>query len=153
MKLLTLFIVMTFALSAPLLSQAGKVYKWVDENGNTQFSQFPPEDEQQAEQVNVKTQKSMNSGQSKEKLKNMRQKLLESSVDRNTEDEEEKLNKEKAELIAQNCDKAKQRLRDLENNGRIYKTLENGERHWFDEKERAQSIKAARDQVKEFCGK
>jgi|GEM_PF-295055 len=152
MKHLTLIIVMTLA-ALPLLSQAGQVYKWVDENGNTQFSQFPPENEQQAEQIKVKTQKSMNSGQSKEKLESMRQKLLESSVDRNTENEEEKLDKEKAELMAQNCDKAKQRLRDLENNGRIYKTLENGERHWFDVKERAQAIKAARDQVKEFCSK
>ena len=153
MKQLTLFFIMTLAISAPLLSQAGQVYKWVDENGNTQFSQFPPEDEQQAEQLDIKTQKSTNASQSKEKLKSMRQKLLESSVDRNTENEEEKLDKEKAELMAQNCDKANQRLRDLENNGRIYKTLENGERHWFDEKERAQSIKAAKDQVKEFCSK
>ena len=152
MKHLTLIFVMTLA-ALPLLSQAGQVYKWVDENGNTQFSQFPPENEQKAEQIKVKTQESMNSGQSKEKLESMRQKLLESSVDRNTENEEEKLDKEKAELMAQNCDKAKQRLRDLENNGRIYKTLENGERHWFDVKERAQAIKAARDQVKEFCSK
>ncbi len=155
MKLIPLFLVMIFALTASLTSQAGKVYKWVDENGNVQFSQFPPntdkEGEQKAEQINVKTQKSMNAGQSKQKLETMRQKLLESSVDRNTENEQDKLDKEKAELMAKNCDKAKQRLRDLENNGRIYKTLENGERHWFDAKERMQSIKAARDQVKEFC--
>ncbi len=156
MKLIPLFTVMLITLTASFISQAGNVYKWVDEDGNVQFSQFPPSTEQQstqkAEQINIKTQKSMGSGQSKQKLETMRQKLLENSVDRNTEDEQEKLDKEKAELMAKNCDKAKQHLRDLENNGRIYKTLENGERHWFDAKERLQSIKAARDQVKEFCG-
>ncbi len=150
MRYLTLFFVMTLAIT-PLISQAGKVYKWVDENGNSQFSQFPPEDQQQSEQVNIKTQKSISSSQSKEKLESMRQKLLESSVDRNTEDEEEKQDKENEKIRAQNCDKAKQHLRDLESNGRIYKTLENGERYWFDVKERAEKIKGAQKQVKEFC--
>ncbi len=135
----------------PLISQAGSVYKWVDEHGNTQFSQFPPEDQQPSERLNVKTQKSINSAQSKEKLTSMRQKLLESSVDRNTENEEEKLDKEKEQLRAKNCEKAKQNLRNIESNGRIYKALENGERHWYDVKERAEAIQSAKKDVKEFC--
>jgi Skp family chaperone for outer membrane proteins len=150
MKYLTLVFIMTLAVT-PLTSQAGKVYKWVDESGNTQFSQFPPGGQKAAEHVTVKTQQSGSSSQSKEKLASMRQKLLESSVDRNTENEEEKENKEKEKIKAQNCENAKQRLRNLESNGRIYKILENGERHWYDVKGRAAIIKSAQKDVDKFC--
>ncbi|MEY8248400.1 MAG: DUF4124 domain-containing protein [Bermanella sp.] len=152
MKHLTLFFVMALA-ALSSSSQAGQVYKWLDEDGNTQFSQFPPDVEQQAEPLDVKTQKSMNAAQSKEQLESMRQQLLESSVERNTDNEQDKLEQEKAERMAQNCVKAKQQLRDLESNGRLYRALEDGGRHWFDEQERAQAITAAKDQVKGFCTK
>lgn len=130
---------------------AAQVYKWVDENGQTQFSQFPPTNEQQsADQVNIKTQPAANP-KAAEKLNNMRQKLLESSVERNTQSEKDKEDEEKAKRMAENCEKAKQQLRDLENNGRIYKTQEDGERYWYSEQERDGLIKKAKGQVDKFC--
>ncbi len=147
MKLTPLLLLMFFY----TLSHAGQAYKSVDENGNITFSQFPPSDRQEAQSITVKTQKSSSASQSKKKLDNTRQKLLESSVERNTETAEKKEAKVEAERMAENCGKAKQQLRDIQNNGRIYKTLENGERHWYDEKEREGLINGAKDQVKKYC--
>ena len=130
---------------------ASGVYKWVDENGQTQFSQFPPESAPEAKQIEIDNPQSGNSAAAQERLKQTRQKLLESSVDRNTETAEKKEAKEEAERMAENCGKAKQRLRDIQNNGRIYKTLEDGERHWYSEKEREGMISKAKDQVKKYC--
>ena len=81
----------------------------------------------------------------------MRQKLLENSVSRNTQSEQDKEDAAEAERKAQNCELAKQQLRDLEANGRVYKTLENGEREWYDVEGRAKLIKDAKSQVSELC--
>jgi hypothetical protein len=147
MKQIPLLLLMFFC----TLTYAGQAYKSVDENGNITYSQFPPSDKQDSESITVKTQKSSSAAQSKQKLESARQKLLESSVDRNTETAEKKEAKEEAERMAENCGKAKQRLRDIQNNGRIYKTLEDGERHWYSEKEREGMISKAKEQVKKYC--
>lgn len=134
-----------------MLSHAGQVYKWVDESGNVQFSQFPPPGKEQSESLNIKVQKSSSASTEKQKLNDLRQKLSESSVDRNTESEDEKVEKEKQLVKAENCSKAKQKLLDYQNNGRIYKTLPNGEREWYDEKGRDQLIKQAEQEVSKYC--
>lgn len=141
-----------FLMLLPCLTSADKLYKWVDENGRTQYSQFPPEQEQQAQTLNLEHRKSNNQA-SKDKLAEMRQKLLESSVDRNTESEEEKDEAERAKIMAENCKGAQQNLRNIQNHGRVYKTLENGERHWYDEKGRDGLIKKAQANVKKYCSK
>ncbi len=148
MKLFTLFL---FA-SITLFSHAGQVYKWTDADGKSHFSQFPPTENPQTEHININTPKaSSNNNNASKNLKDMRQKLLESSVDRNTTSEKDKEAALEAERLAENCKRAQQHLRDLQNNGRIYKTLENGERHWYDEKERDALIAGAQKQADEFC--
>ena len=141
-----------FLMLLPCLVTATQLYKWVDENGRTQYSQFPPEETQKAQTLNLE-HRSPNNQASKAKLDKLRQKLLESSVDRNTVSEEEKEEAEKAEAMAQNCKNAQQHLREMKNHGRIYKTLENGERHWYDEKGREGLIKKAQADVTKFCSK
>ena len=133
-------------------AHAGQVYKWTDENGQTHFSQFPPA-KAPAENIEVNTPKAANSKQATEQLQKMRQQLQEQVVDRTTESAEEKQAAEEAQRMAENCKKAKQRLIDLKNNGRIYKTLENGDREWYDEKGRENLIKDAQKDVTKYCSK
>jgi len=142
--LFTLFFISTI--------QAGQVYKWTDANGQTHFSQFPPE-QAQSENIVVNTPPPSNSKKADEALQKMRQQLQEQAVDRTTESEEEKEAAAEAERMAENCKKAKQRLTDLKNNGRIFKTLENGEREWYDEKGRENLIKDATKDVTKYCSK
>lgn len=130
--------------------QAGQVYKWVDESGQVHFSQFPPE-QRASENIKVNAPKSSNSKQAVEDLQKMRQQLTEQVVDRTTQSEEEKQAAAETERMAENCKKAKQRLLDLQNNGRIYKTLENGEREWYDDKGREGLIASAKKDVDKYC--
>ena len=148
MRLITLLFTLFFAASM----QAAQVYKWVDEQGQTHFSQFPPE-QKKADKIEVDAPKSANPNAAKERLEKMRQTLSEQAVDRVTESEEEKKAAKEAERMAENCKKAKQQLLDLQNNGRVFRTLENGEREWYDEKGRANLIANAKKQVEEYCSK
>ncbi|MFT5594156.1 MAG: hypothetical protein ACI8SR_002545 [Oceanicoccus sp.] len=148
MRLITLLF--TLVIFTP--AHAGQVYKWIDENGQTHFSQFPPE-KTASENVAIDTPKAANAKQANEQLQKMRQQLHEQVVDRTTESEEEKQAAADAERMAENCKKANQRLIDLQNNGRIYKTLENGEREWYDEKGRENLIQDAQKDVTKYCVK
>ena len=148
MRVITLLFTLVFA----SFMHAAQVYKWTDESGQTHFSQFPP-DSAPSEDVEINTPTSANSKQANEKLQKLRQELQEKVVDRTTESAEEKLAAEDAKRMAENCDKAKQRLLDLQNNGRIYKTLKNGEREWYDEKGREDLIAGAQKDVTKYCKK
>lgn len=145
-------IALLFTVFFTLIAHSGQMYKWTDENGQTHFSQFPPK-ETQAKQINVNAPKSANSAAANERLQKMRQTLSEQAVDRVTESEEEKQAADEAKRMAENCKLAKQQLLDLQNNGRIYRTLENGEREWYDEKGREGLISKAKKQVQKFCSK
>ncbi|GAA6135870.1 hypothetical protein NBRC116188_26600 [Oceaniserpentilla sp. 4NH20-0058] len=149
MRLITLLFTLIFVVFA----HAGQVYKWTDESGQTHFSQFPPA-QTQADKVEVNApSSSKNAAAANEKLQKVRQQLQEQAVDRVTESEDEKLAALEEQRMAENCKKAKQRLLDLKNNGRIFKTLENGEREWYDEKGRANLIANAQKDVDKYCSK
>lgn len=134
-----------------LPSLAGQLYKWVDENGRTQYSQFPPEDGQ-SETMNIRNTPSNSSSQaSKDKLNAMRQQLLEQSVDRNTQSEDEKEDARRAEIMAENCKNAQQNLRNIQNSGRMYRIKEDGEYDWYDEKQIAAKKQKAQEAVNKYC--
>lgn len=143
-------ITLLFTLIFSCYLSAAQVYKWVDEDGQTHFSQFPPE-QKNADKIDVNAPKSANSKAAAENLEKMRQTLREQAVDRVTETEDEKKAAAEAERMAENCKKAKQQLLDLQNNGRIFRTLENGDREWYDEKGRAELIANAQKQVDKYC--
>jgi hypothetical protein len=149
MKLISLLIILMGLTLAT--SQATQMYKWVDENGQTQFSQFPPATSQQAQQIRVEAPKSNQSAASTEKLNTMRQKLIENSVDRGVQGEKDKEDAAKKEELAKVCKTSKNRLRTLQENGRVYKELENGEREWYDVKGREGLIKGAKEDITKYC--
>ena len=148
----SLIVVLATGLMAAMLGHTAQVYKWVDENGQTQFSQFPPSEKGKAEKIKVNSAQSASTSQSAEKLNSMRQKLLENSVGRNAAKEKSEEDAAEDARKAKNCELAKQQLRDLEANGRVYKTLENGEREWYDVKGRAKLIEKAKQDVSTHCG-
>jgi Skp family chaperone for outer membrane proteins len=148
----TLFLILMLTLTLAF-SHATQLYKWVDENGQTQFSQFPPSVTSHSKQVKIEAPQSKQSTASKEKLVNMRQKLSENIVDRGEKKEQEKEDAKKAERLKIACQAARTRSRMLQENGRIYKELGNGERKWYDVEERAGLIKGAKQDVSEFCSK
>lgn len=130
-------------------THAAQVYKWIDERGQTQFSQFPPEKVNQAEEISITTTQSASSSDSSARLESLRQQLSGKSVER------DKMKKEALEQKAinkQNCKMAKNQLREAERGGRRYTLTDTG-RHYLDDKELAKSLAKAKKEVTTYCSK
>ena len=129
---------------------ASQVYKWTDEEGNTHFSQFPPEEKAKAKKLNVKTPQG-NTQAGKEQLGNLRKQLsldIEARNQRKIEQEEEN---KKAESLTKQCNAAKSNLRMLKQGGRIYRMDENGERKYYSNKELAERVKETQKTADKYC--
>jgi len=140
----------TAALLASATVNAAKVYKWTDANGQVHFSQFPPEQQKQAESVDIKTTRG-DAEASRNELNALRSKLKEDIDSRNKRKEEAEEQKKKDAIMAENCKRSRERLAMLKNGGRFYKTKADGEREWYDEKQTQKEIAAAQADVKEYC--
>ncbi len=145
-------VTVALALSFTQIASAAKVFQWTDDNGQIHYSQFPPSDAaKKAEAVNVKAPKANNPEAAAENLNKLREGLKQNIDGREKKSEEQIVAEKNKKIRADNCVLAKDQLRELQSSGRIYKTLENGERHWYDEKEREGLVQQAKDQMKEYC--
>jgi hypothetical protein len=138
---------------APVLAQAQVVYKWVDENGRTQYSDHPPPQGVKFEQigggaanappppanapaVNLSTQEL-----------EFRKRQIEAAEKAKKEDDDEKAAKAKQ----QNCELARSRLKTMEDGGRILKPNANGEREYMGDDEIETERVKAEKQVADIC--
>lgn len=143
-----IFVILSAVLSA---AASASVYRWVDADGQVHYSQFKPAGVTATEQNKPNTNQGPNPEEAKKRLEELRAKLQENINDREKAKKEQAEAKEDKERRQENCDKAKELVRNYEDNGRVYKTLENGERYWYTETERADLIKTSKDQVKKYC--
>lgn len=143
-----IFVIISAVFSA---AATASVYRWVDADGQVHYSQFKPAGVNATEQNKPNTNQGPNPEEAKKRLEELRAKLQENINDREKAKKEQAEAKEDKERRKENCEKAKEQLRGYENNGRVYKTLENGERYWYTEKEREGLINSAKEQVKKYC--
>ncbi|MES9992153.1 MAG: DUF4124 domain-containing protein [Candidatus Thiodiazotropha sp.] len=132
-----------------LTAASAETYKWVNEEGVVTYSQTPPPDAK-AETVKIQSAPASASGASKQRLKELRQKLADSAEDRALK----KAQKQETEAIAKesrhNCNVARKNLEQLTALGnRLYKVGDNYVR--LTEEDRQQRMQEARDQIKEYC--
>jgi hypothetical protein len=127
-----------------------EIYKWVDENGNMQFSQFPPED-QVAEKIEIKTTKPVDTEGAQKEIDD----LITSQQDAAKAAEESATAAEAAEqekaAKAENCRIAKANLTNYQNNPGRRVTDENGNITYIKEEDRQAKIKEFQAQIDEFC--
>ncbi|MET0072011.1 MAG: DUF4124 domain-containing protein [Candidatus Thiodiazotropha sp.] len=142
----------TFFLAFLLLfwtAASAETYKWVNEEGVVTYSQTPPPDAK-AETVKIKTAPTSSGGDSRQRLKELRQKLADSAEDRALK----KAQKQEADEIAKenkhNCNVARKNLEQLTALGnRLYKVGDEYLR--LTEEDRQRRMQEARDQIKEYC--
>ncbi|PUB75707.1 MAG: DUF4124 domain-containing protein [gamma proteobacterium symbiont of Ctena orbiculata] len=132
-----------------LTAASAETYKWVNEDGVVTYSQTPPPDAK-AETVKIKTAPAGSSGDSRQRLKELRQKLADSAEDRALK----KAQKQEAEEIAKEnkhyCNVARKNLEQLTALGnRLYKVGDEYLR--LTEEDRQRRMQEARDQIKEYC--
>jgi hypothetical protein len=145
----------------PLLAQA-QMYKWVDENGHTQYSDRPPPAGVKSEQITkgraaaapgtapaapaaTGTPAKSNAGSELE----FRKRQL--SREEAQKDEEKKQKEQQAKQ--ENCDIAQARLKSLEDGGRLIKPSTTGEREYMSNEEIEAEKIPARKKAEDACKK
>jgi len=139
-----------FMLAATNLVDA-KTYKWTDEDGRVHFSDRPTSNK--AEQIKLKKQpKSSHSTKpntaqpriTQQRLLNMYQQ------EREKKKAEKKRRKEEAKKLAQKCADARDQLQRYQRS-RLYENLPSGERRYFSDSEREQTISRLSWNIKRNC--
>ena len=125
------------------------IYKWVDENGNVQYTETPPPADVKAETIQPPPQTVDTETATKQLSEEERQ--FEELRKQRLEQEEEG-DKAAADLALQekNCQMARERLASY-TRPRVRFVQEDGTRVTATEEERQEQIKKSEDMIKEFC--
>jgi hypothetical protein len=136
---------------APALASA-QTYKWIDENGHTQYSDQPPPAGVKAEKIGGSkapppppAAKAPQSAAARDLEFKKRQLAAEEKQKDDEKDKKDKQNK--AEL----CDIAKARLKTLQDGGRILKYDKAGERDYMSDEDIEKEKVPAQAKVDELC--
>lgn len=133
----------------PALSVAATMYKWVDAEGHTHYTQEPPPPGTQGE--TLKPPPTVDSAAAQKEAKDLEKSLGETE---DTRTKEEKTSKEDADFQAQKkqkCEQANQRLEKAQMPLTNFVDKDGTQRRATEE-ERQQQIKDSEAQVKKFCG-
>ena len=131
------------------LAQAA-MYKWVDENGVTQYSQYPPPDQKSETMVPPPTPAQDPAG-AQQKLEQTLQKLDEDSKARAAAKAEQDKAAEAEQKRSQNCQAARKNLETLTTGGRKRIVGPDGVAAPLSEEDRQSRIAQAKKQVKDYC--
>ncbi len=127
------------------------VYRWVDENGNVQFTDRPPPGAEESDELTIRSQGSAPESPPVDR-KEARDRLLE-QFQREREQKKAAAEKERQEKKQRQkrCNYAKQLLTDYLEHGALYERLPNQERRYLTNQERDAEIARARADVKQWC--
>ena len=149
---LSLTIIALAVLLAAPTTFAGKVYKWVDKNGDVHYGAQKPNSGGQ--EMRVKTGKSANTEEEPETAESTDEgdpDSKEDTVKVSNEKEAQAVEKKNAEIRKRNCSVAKKRLSSITAGGRLYEVNDKGERSYWDNATRASKKTQAEAQVAEWC--
>ena len=132
------------------IASHGAIYKWVDENGVTQFSQFPPS-EQEAERVRGAARPAEDPDAARERLQQKLDGFEERREAESDSREEQAAQQEQQALRQRNCEAARHNLEILERGGRTRIRTESGEATYLTEEQRQERLETARKAVQENC--
>ena len=147
-----LFALGLLALTAPLQQLAAKdVYKWVNEAGEVQYTQFPPPQGTEAIEVQSAPPPADDPADITSGLDEQVEAMDQRNKDRETMTEKSELEAEIERVSRNNCETAKKNLALLQQGGvKRYRTGE-GEIIRLTEEDRQQRIDEANSQIQEFC--
>jgi flagellum-specific peptidoglycan hydrolase FlgJ len=130
-------------------AQAGKLYKWVDEEGNVTYSQQRPPG-QQAEAIRLRSA-TLNAEGAQEKLDALNERASEQQKDREFAANSATATKEREERMANNCKIARENMRILRTTSRIQDKDANGESYFLDEAGIQAKIQQTQKQIDDNC--
>lgn len=150
-----LSILATMVLSTALPLNAGEIYRWVDKNGVTNYSETKPPQQQKSQSISIKqseaSQPSKTVAPSNKTLDQSEADFRQRQIQRAEQEQREKKAQQDSKLAAARCGNARGDLADLEKADRVYSYDENGKRVYSNSKERAAIIEEARARVNSLC--
>lgn len=146
-----LMMVATIVLASINSNQAfAEIYRWVDENGQTRFSDRPVKGTK-ASTVNVDTTKnSYGGGTVLNRQRDLLNRYDEQDLQAKKDKQQAALDKAQQEQNKKDCLRAKDRLATFERS-KIYNLDENGERVYQSETKRTQTIENLRKRIQNNC--
>lgn len=145
-------IVAFFIISLILLTPAtARTYRWVDENGQTVYSQSRPPS---GEVTIIKPPPPAPASEPNETMNKLKARLDASDKTKKKEnDAKEKGDKvaRNAEIKKKNCEKAKSNLTGLEQNARVRMKMDDGNYKHLTDEERAAEIEKAKKAIEQYC--
>ena len=142
-----LCVTLVVALASPGL--LAEMYKWVDDQGQVQYSQSPPPG--RPAQI-IKPPPKVDSKAAREKLKQQLQDFEVRGDERQEQAEADQKKEEEAGERKAACETAREQLTRLESNPRILRVEKDETRTRLTEEERQAAIAEARKQVEKHCG-
>ena len=154
MKFTTTFsftLVMIITLITLPTASAGKVYKWVDEDGNVHYGAQKPTTG--AQELSVKTKPASSAEESEPESSSDQQQTAKDQEKEKAGSEKEaaEIAKRNEEIRQQNCSNARKRAATIEQGGRLYEVDESGERHYWDDDTRRVKLEEAEAQINKWC--
>lgn len=149
-----IYMVVFSCLLATHAALAGKVYKWVDSNGEVHYGAQPPVEN--AQELNIKTKPSSpapeNTAEAADKDgQNNEKAQAKDPVKVHNEKELAEVEKKNAEIEKKNCGISKKRLAAINAGGRLYEVDEKGERSYWNDATRQAKMAEAQAQVDQWC--
>lgn len=140
---------LTLLLFLPLTA-AAVIYKWVDEDGNINYSEAPPPNIA-ATRLKAPPPPPVDPDQAMQALRDRAKAFDERRENRHKSAEELAENKQTAEKKQQRCAQLKKNLDTLNAHTRIQKQNEKGEYVALDDQQRLNSIEETKKRIKEEC--
>lgn len=125
-----------------------ELYRWVDERGQTHFSDRPADS--QPHEIGVRPSAAA-SQQPHQRMDKTRRLLNAFQVERQQQREQQAKQKQQAEERRRNCLQARDNLRQYSESGSIYRLDDNGNRVYLSEQERAALVARHRQAAAEWC--
>lgn len=146
-SLLRALLPLTLLFSAAL---PAAMYKWVDEDGRTHYSQYPPPD-QDYEALEPPPPPASDAGQARQELEGLLQRQDEQRQAREEAAKETAAAEQQAEQRREACEAARHNLQVLTTGGRKRITGPDGVARYLPEEERQAKIAEAQKQIEEYC--
>jgi len=132
------------------VSQA-RMFKWVDADGNTHYTQTPPPEGIAKEDLNLPASVNLDNKEAVKAFEDQQNKKQESSETKQKDEKELNRSAEHTALKKENCRKARAKLENVQNTGRIRAVDENGNIVRATEEERQRRITEAQENIKKWC--
>ena len=159
MQRYTLYIGLAIVLATSAVCLAsGKIYQWVDKDGQTHFSDAP-----QGKQAGVRTQdtdaitldasKNKTTTTQTNTTPQQQQKLTQTlEEDRHRREQENAQKKQQTAERERRCHLARDRVKRFESSGALYDLDENGQRRILSDSERKAAEEKAHNEIEKYCG-